>query len=221
MRWCFPMCVLLAACGLLCGQPGGGGVAHVTSQAFARDGTAAHAWLPADLHMKNVGGSDGKGLCVFTSAEMVARATNIRQLRGFQKWMTRRPGGGWPEKLDRMIDQYCREQAVPKPLYFHVESNDLNLLRKALRSGRPVGITYSHSPTGRYGGSRIAHMVMCCAAGAGKGVDGKGWYCVNDNNMPGTWEWMSEDQLLRVAAGGGRMWFVVFANPTYPPGPSL
>lgn len=219
MKWIFPVLVAAAMCGFLPGQPAAGNQAHVTTEPFARDGTPADAWLPSALHIKNVGGSDGAGLCVFTSLEMVARSSNVRELFGFQDWMKKQPGGGWPEKVDRMIAAFTKAHALPKPTYYQVEANDLPFLRKALRSGRPCGITYSYSPTGRYGGKRIAHMVMCCAAGAGKGPDGKGWYCVNDNNFPGSWEWMSESQLLSVAAGGSKMWLVAFANPSYPPSP--
>ncbi len=219
MRWILPTLVLLAAGGFLGGQPAAENKAHLTNSPYASDGTAVDAWLPAGLHMKNVGGSDGAGLCVFTSIEMVARATNIRTLFGFQDWMKKRPGGGWPEKVNDMIDKFCKERNLPKPVFFHVEANDLPTLKKALQSGRPIGITYSYSPTRRYGGQRIAHMVMLSAAGAGSGPDGKGWWCINDNNFPGTWEWMSESQFLSVASGGGRLWACIFQAPTYPPAP--
>lgn len=195
------------------------GAAHRTESPFASDGTAVDAWLPPVLHMRNTGGSDGAGLCVFTTIEMIGRACNIRPLFGYQKFMTRRPGGGWPEKVDDTLTAFCREQGSNKPTYFHVEANNLALLKKALRSGRLVGITYNYSPTGRYGGSRISHMVNLAAAGAGKGPDGKGWWAVLDNNFPGSWEWMSESQFLSVAAGGGRLWAVIFAAPACPPAP--
>lgn len=221
MKWIFPMLVLLAFAGFLVGQSPSGGTAHLTDSPFARDGTAVDAWLPVSLHMKNTGGSDGAGLCVFTSIEMVARCNNIRQLFGFQQWMRSRPGGGWPAKTSDMIARYCQEKGVSQPTFFHVEANDLPILRRALKSGRAVGITYSYSPTGRYRGQRIAHMVYLAAAGAGNGPDGKGWYCTIDNNFPGSFEWMDESTFLRVASGGSRLWAVIFANPTYPPAPRL
>lgn len=221
MKWIFPMLLVLAFAGFLVGQSPGTASAHLTDTPFARDGTAVDAWLPPSLHMKNTGGSDGAGLCVFTSLEMAAMSNNIRQLFGFQKFMTRRPGGGWPAKVNDMIARYCQEQSVKPPVFFHVEANDLGILKQALKSGRAVGITYSYSPTGRYRGQRIAHMVYLAAAGAGQGPDGKGWYCCVDNNFPGSFEWMDERTFLSVASGGSRLWAVIFANPTYPPAPTL
>jgi hypothetical protein len=47
--------------------------------------------------MKNKGGTDGAGLCVFTSIEIAAHWKNVEQLRGFQEKMTHEQGGGWPE----------------------------------------------------------------------------------------------------------------------------
>lgn len=195
-------------------------VAHVTTTPFARDGTGVDAYLPAELHIRNVGGSDGAGLCVFSAIEMVARTLNIPELFGFRAWMEKKPGGGWPEKVNATITQFCRETGKEPPTYFHVQANDPDILRQALRSGRAVGITYSYSPTGRYGGARIAHMVYLAAAGTGNGPDGKGWYAIQDNNFPGSWEWMSEAQFLSVASGGGRLWACIFAAPTYPPAPT-
>lgn len=207
-------------------QPGAGSPAHVTAEPFASDGTPVDADLPKVLHMKNTGGSDGprgpgsgSGLCVFTSTEHSARYQNVTQLLGFQKWMTRKPGGGYPEKLDDMIAAYCREQKVPVPAYVQIQSNDLSLLKAAAKSARMIGVTYAVSPTGRYGGARIAHMVNLVAVGAGKGPDGKGWYCVLDNNFPGSYEWMSEAQFLRSYSGGSRGWAVIFCNPCPPPSP--
>jgi hypothetical protein len=51
------------------------------------DGFWANCYLPLEERMKNVGGSDGSGLCVFTSLEHAAREQGIESLRGFRKWM--------------------------------------------------------------------------------------------------------------------------------------
>ncbi|NBY00669.1 MAG: hypothetical protein EBQ87_01605, partial [Planctomycetes bacterium] len=67
--------------------------------------------LPAMEHLKNTGGSDGAGLCVFTSVEHCARWQNEESLRGFQQKMRKEPGGGYPEKLDRMMARYCPNTA--------------------------------------------------------------------------------------------------------------
>lgn len=152
---------------------------------------------------------------------MAAWWQNVRELFAFQEFMKRRPGGGWPEKVDAMIAETCREQGVPVPMYVQVESNDLEILRRALRSGRIASVTYSISPTGRYGGARIAHMVNLLAAGAGQGPDGKGWWCVMDNNYPNTYEWMCEAQFQRTYASAGRGWAFFLCNPAPPPAPTL
>lgn len=216
---------LLPFGGLAMGQPAGN-PAHVTTIPYARDGTPVDADFPAPLHLKNTGGSDGprgpgsgSGLCVFTSIENNARYSNCRILQGFQHWMTRKPGGGWPEKVDAMIALYSKEQNASKPAYVQVEGNDLAIVKAAVRTGRMVGVTYAVSPTGRYGGKRIAHMLNLVAAGAGEGPDGKGWWAIVDNNFPRSWEWMSEAQFLRAYAGGSQGWMFCLLNPPPPPAP--
>lgn len=59
-----------------------------------------------------------------------------------------------------------------------VEGSDLERLKLACRTGRMPGVTYAFSPTGRYGGARIAHMVNLVHA------DDQ-WFAVLDNNYPG------------------------------------
>src|SRR5262249_53941041 len=61
--------------------------------------------LPAAEKKRNASGRDGSGLCVFTSIEWAARWQNERRLFDFQKQMRAEPGGGWPQKVDRMIAQ--------------------------------------------------------------------------------------------------------------------
>ncbi len=60
-------------------------------------------------------------------------------------------------------------------------------------------------------------MVTLVGAGIGKGPDGKGWWCVLDNNYPDSYEWMSENQFLRTYTGGGQGWCVIFGTPAGPP----
>src|SRR5438128_2168914 len=73
------------------------------------DGTPVQLLLPKELHLRNTGGmgargpGTGSGLCVFTSAQLAGRWHGLPELEGFQEWMTRKPGGGWPEKFDQMI----------------------------------------------------------------------------------------------------------------------
>jgi hypothetical protein len=186
---------------------------------IAPDGSEIQVDLPGELHRKNSGGmgpggpGTGSGLCVFTSIEHAAIWQNVTQLNGFQKWMTSKPGGGYPEKVDKMIAEFCAERKLPVPKYLQVQGNDLEILKLALNTGRMPGITYSYSPSGRYGGQRIAHMVNLVHG------DGKNW-CVLDNNFPGAdkYEWMNTQEFVR-AYTAGEGWSVILLSPPPPPSP--
>lgn len=189
--------------------------AHVTKEPVANDGTPIQLDLPQSLHLRNKGGSDGAGLCVFTSLTHSASYQNIPVLQDFRDWMTRYPGGGWPEKVESMVNKVCAERKAPRPVTIQVESNDLEILKTAVRLGRMPGVTYSFSPSGRYGGRRIAHMVTLVAADAGPNH----LWAILDNNYPDTIEWMSEDQFRRTYSGGSRGWSCIFTGPGPPPVP--
>jgi hypothetical protein len=75
-------------------------------------------------------------------------------------------------------------------------------------------VTYSSSPTGRYGGSRIAHMVSLVHA------DDR-WFAVLDNNYPGAnlIEWMTPQEFQRTWTGMGGGWAVILLAPPPPPPP--
>lgn len=215
----FLLMLLIASLGL--SQPGIiEANATVTTTPIAPDGTEIQLDLPPELHMRNTGGSDGprgpgsgSGLCVMTAINHAAYWQNVEAFFDFQKWAMQRPGGGWPEKIDNYMQAVAAEKGVPTPRYLQIVSRDLSLIRAAFESGRMVSITYCRSPAGRYGGARIAHMVTLLH------LDSK-WACVMDNNFPRTYEWMSPDTLLSVAAcGNGRYWAHVFLDPGPPPVP--
>jgi len=175
------------------------------------DGRPIHCDLPKSLHMMNAGGSDRAGLCVFTSGEHSAMWHNIEGLYGLQEWCKRRPGGGWPDKLDKVIAEVSAERRCSKPRYIQVESCDLEILKLACRTGRLPCVTYGFSPTNRYGGQRISHMVNILHAD-------DDWFCVLDNNFPGTYEWMSPTEFSRTYCDGrGTGWCVIFLSPGPPP----
>lgn len=187
--------------------------ATVSKEPIAPDGTQVQLDLPLPLHTRNRGGSDGAGLCVFTSIQHAACWQNVEVLWEFQKYMTRYPGGGYPSKVDRCIDAICKERSMPKPRYIQIESADIEVLKLACKTGRMPSVTYSYSPSGRYGGARIAHMVTLLHA------DDK-WFCVMDNNFPQTYEWMTPAEFRRSYTGGGRTgWSVIFLDPGPPPPP--
>lgn len=180
-------------------------------------GAEIHVDLPNAEHMNNVGGSDGAGLCVFTSTEHSAKWSNVETLFGFRDWMRQYPGGGWPEKLDAKIRELStqRGQLVPKFVQFQGKAGDLlPIVEHALKTNRMPAVTYGFSPSGRYGGRRIAHMVNCVH------LDAKS-ACVLDNNYPGVdkYEWMTRDELGRTITSGGAGWVVVLLDPGPPPLP--
>ena len=159
--------------------------------------------LPALEHLKNTGGSDGAGLCVFTSVEHCARWQNEESLRGFQQKMRKEPGGGYPEKLDRMMARYC-----PNTAYLQYTGADSSLLKLALHTGRMPAVTYGFSP--RYG-NRIAHMVNLVHFS-------DRWACILDNNFPGEdkYEWMKPAEFERRWTLGNGGWAVFLLNPPPP-----
>jgi hypothetical protein len=194
--------------------PRDGGLGLVAAQVggnVSPDGTEIHCDLPGGLHQKNTGGSDGAGLCVYASARHAGRWQNNELFEKVFDWMRKHPGGSYPEKFKRTLEQCAQELSLPVPPWVQVQGGDLEILKAACKSGRMPGVTYSFSPTGRYGGGRISHMVSLAHA------DDK-WFCVLDNNYPGAdkYEWMSPAEFSRTYAPG---WAVILLTPPPPPPP--
>lgn len=168
--------------------------------------------LPGDRHRKNIS-SRGQGCCTHTSVGMSADWQNVPQLWGFADWVKAKglPGGGYPGNMKERIAAISRERGMPEPAYLQVEGNDLEILRLACKTGRMPAVTYSYSPTGRYNGQKIAHMVNLVKA------DDAGFW-VLDNNYPGdqNYEKLSPAEFSRVYAPG---WAVILLNPPPPPPP--
>ena len=179
------------------------------------DGSEVHLDLPQDRHQKNRAGSDGAGLCVFTSIGMAADWAHELTLVDFATYMSRFPGGGYPAKVTEFIQRRCRELQQPEPLYLQYQGNDLEMVALAVQTGHMACVTYGWSPTGRYGGRNIAHMVNVVAARVGAA---RHW-AILDNNYPGTIEWMSEADLRRSFTAMGEGWAVILLAPGPPPCP--
>jgi hypothetical protein len=160
--------------------------------------------LPGQEHMKNKGGKDGAGLCVFTSIEIAGHWMNVEDLRGLQEKMTHEDGGGWPEKVDNVMEKYA-----PSVQYLQYSGNDPSIIKLALKTGRMVGVTYGYSP--RYKG-KISHMVDCVH------FTDK-WAAVLDNNFPGEdqYEWMAPDEFLNRWKQGSGGWVIVVLSGNPPP----
>lgn len=165
--------------------------------------------LPANLHQRNTGGSDGAGLCVYASARHSGRLQNDPAFEGLFDWMRQRPGGSYPEKFKRTLEQFCKDKGYPVPPYVQIESNDLDILRLACKTGRMPGVTYAYGS--RYRG-KIAHMVSLVHA------DDQ-CFTILDNNFPGenAYEHLSPQEFLRTYSGGRTGWSIVLLTPPPPP----
>jgi hypothetical protein len=176
------------------------------------DGRVVSCDMPISLYQRNVGGSDGAGLCVFSSIANSAQWQNVNSLKDFKDWMRKHPGGGYPQKVDAMIARLCQERGVPKPRYLQIENGDLEILKLALRTGRMPAVTYNGRDN-RYR-STIAHMVSLVALR-------DGWACINDNNFPNEYLYMTEVEFKSRFDGGSKGWAVVLLDPGPPPIPTL
>lgn len=177
-----------------------------------RGSTEVVTYLPVAERTKNVGGSDGAGLCVFSSIGHAARYQNIDALKNIQKWMRSKPGGGYPSKVDKVIAQICQEQNVEKVQYLQYEGTDLSIIQAVLASGRMACVTYDgRDPHYR---QHIEHMVNVVACT-------NEWVCVLDNNFieDGGLVWLTPAEFKsRWIGGNGRQgWLVVLLGPGLPP----
>jgi len=73
-------------------------------------GIQADAPIPAAMHFRNEGGSDGSGLCVVASVVIDGHYAGVPDLmlgKQSQLWKTAksRPGGYYPEKLARLLGE--------------------------------------------------------------------------------------------------------------------
>lgn len=162
--------------------------------------------LPTEYRMKNVGGRDGAGLCVFTSINHSAFWQQVEALQKFQKQMRAEPGGGYPEKVDAMIAKYAKGVE-----YVQHTGGDEEFLTLALKTQRMPGVTYAGRDT-RYNGP-IAHMVNLIY------LDDKA-ACILDNNFPDKPLWMTRKEFLDRWRDRGGGWAVVLLNSPPPPPPT-
>lgn len=175
-------------------------------------GEAVQIDLPVTEHLKNKGGSDGSGLCVFTSIDHAARWPNEPALIGFRDFMTRHPGGGWPEKVDKFIPLMAQSKGLPAPKYLQHTGGDAEFLKRALKTGRYPAVTYA-GRDGVYYPMSIAHMVNLAHFS-------DQWAAIQDNNNPGEWLWMKPDQFLSRWREKGGGWALVLMKPGPPPIPT-
>jgi hypothetical protein len=172
---------------------------------------------PKSEWMKNiVSRLDGSGMCVFTSIEMSAIWCGIDEFRGFRDWCAQNyPGGGYPQKVDNLIDAYCKAKQIPKPHYMQTETSDLGTMRKALESGRMVAVTLYHSK--RYRDPTIFHMVCGVHADAERGAYMDNNVLQGDSVPP--IEWNTIAGLEQQVKYEGRVWVFCWLRHGPPPVP--
>lgn len=180
------------------------------------DGTEIACDLPGHLHRRNTS-SRGLGNCVFTSIHHAALWQCVPALEEFPKWLIEKgiEGGGYPQKVDALIPKISQDRGLPTPGYIQVEGKDLEILKLAIATGRMPCVTYSFSPTGRYGGGRIAHMVNLVHADDQH-------FVVLDNNYPGydAFEWLTPAEFLKTYTGGSQGWSVILLDAPIPMPPT-
>jgi hypothetical protein len=168
--------------------------------------------FPLSQHISNIGSHvDGAGMCVMSSIEMAARWQNIESLRGLRDWCAKQPGGGYPSKVDRQLQEYFKKLGQGFD-YVQYEGTDLSLLKTALRTGRFPAVTYAGRDKVRYSGT-IAHMVCLCH------LDDSVAGIWDNNGTPGEIIWMSTEDFKSRWTDGGTGWAVVWIAPPPPPPP--
>jgi hypothetical protein len=211
--WSLPLVWAIVGMGLTQAKQESPSVQGQVGGRTAPDGTEILCDLPGSEHCRNIT-SRGQGCCVQTSLNHSARWQNIPALVDFHRWVQSKglPGGAYPGAIDQRIPACCKDRGFPVVPYIQVEGSDLEILKLACKTGRMPGVTYSYSPTGRYGGQRISHMVSLAHAD-------DHWFAVLDNNYPGdeNFEWLSPEEFLKTYAPGGRGWAVILL----PPGPPM
>lgn len=173
----------------------------------AHEGVEVAIDLPLVDHRRNEAGTNGAGLCVWASLDMAGKWANVAELRGLWAHMKAQPGGGWPERVDKVL-----AELAPNLPYVQYEGSDMAVLDAAIRTGRAACVTLGYADF--YGGQTIAHMVLLAH------LDKK-WAAIIDNNDPTHWTWMSREEFRkRWIHPSGKGWAVVLIAPPPPPPPT-
>lgn len=170
------------------GDPFAVGFTPTTTPTFM--GVRAVADLPVSQQHKNTGGSDGNGLCVYTSAWHACLWQSVTDLYGLRKYMESHQGGSYPKKFDEDVAAFCKSKGIEIPGYVQHTGGDEAFLRLALKTGRMVCITYCGvDGSESYGKQVVPHMVNLVYLS-------KDYGAILDNNFIGRLLWMTHDELL-------------------------
>ncbi len=190
----------------------------------AVEGSRHHAGItarnapPGSMHRRNLAGTDGAGLCVFASIAHAADYQGIEGLDRVLEWMTRHPGGGWPEKVDRVLEAMLGPDHGIE--YLHVEGPEaFPLLERASREGLLPCVSLGYSERYPELGYQMDHMVNVPHFG-------EEWVCVLDNNHIGEdrFEWIPRAEFEVRSSWSSRgpyqVWAIIFFSGTpQPPEP--
>lgn len=182
--------------------------------------TGEEPWVdfPENEWIKNIGSKlDGAGMCVFSSLEMMFLWHGMEEFRGFRNWCAEHyKGGGYPDKVNQLLEAYCKAKNIQKPLIIQYVGDNSDFLEKALGNGWMPCCTLSHSK--RYGPAPISHMVNCVQLTPKTGA-------IMDNNFKDYEWWTSKEACLTAMKyrdpNNGRQvyWGVVVVAPGPPPPP--
>lgn len=160
--------------------------------------------MPNDVRRHNIA-AKGLGCCVFRSLDYASWWQNEPSLHQFPEWMVKSgiAGGGWPQKVDQLIPKIAKDRGMPTPKYMQYEGSNPAVIELALKTGRPVSITWQGN-----------HMLSCVYLDAEKGA-------IVDNNAPDRVQWFPRPTFLSkwTAPSGKGGWCVVLLNPGPPPAP--
>lgn len=194
--------VMLAACGVSLG-----GWVEIGP---GRDSTAIDCDVPASMRIRNTGGTDNAGLCVWASAQMAASFQNTKELLDIFKYMQTQPGGGWPARVDKIM-----KERAPGVKYKQYEGDSLDFIQEGINSGRPVCVTLGLGPEKIYGGQTIAHMVLCV------GMNEKETAILDNNDPENIWIIETSEFKKRFIHPNTSGWAFYTLNPPPPPVPRL
>lgn len=196
------MAVAVATCGLAVGG--------WTEVGPGQDSPAIDCDIPAPMRIRNTGGTDGAGLCVFASMQMAASFQNTKELLDIFKYMQTQPGGGWPERVDKIM-----KERAPNVKYKQYEGSDIDFIQEGINSGRPVCVTLGLGPEKIYGGQTIAHMVLCV------GMNEKETSILDNNDPQNIWVIETSEFKRRFIHPNTSGWAFYTLTPPPPPVPRM
>lgn len=175
---------------------------EIISRQPAYRGERASAPIPAHLHFRNEGGSDGQGLCVICSIIINGRYQGVPGLEGGKDsalWRAAKaaPGGYSPDKLHRLIARYYPHEKYASFVGTGAPS-DFELLERLSKAGYPIGATMNTGALYNY--QPIHHMVSLIH------YRRNGVAMVVDNNRPGFYSIMPAAEWNRRWADMGTTW---------------